>query len=284
MNADKAEAKREREADKAETRASQEGMMAEKNANREMMAEMKTQINSLAYEMKAWRMEMKACREVTHAYLEDEKEPTPEETETVEKAQEFPKRGTDEVTNAGTEDRTGEQSLAVRHHRQRKKRPQVNGGPRRKFATVCGRFTRRAVPALLKGHVRKGPRRNRRSGVRGPGKTFRSRMEGRSLKHRKIQVNVARETPKERTCEKKGRTRPECNSGIRRLSKTSGNRRGGRSEKLDQRLKAKRMHREIMRGSLRREIAKLMIMSFIWIREPGNGTLWKCRPPPKRKM
>jgi hypothetical protein len=57
--------------------------------------------------------------------------------------------------------------------------------------------------------------------------------------------------------------RLECNSGIRRMSKTSGNRRGGRSEKLDQRLEAKRMHRKIIRQSLRLEIAKLMIMSFI---------------------
>jgi hypothetical protein len=92
----------------------------------------------------------------------------------------------DNITNTGTEDRTGEQRLAVRRHRQRKKRAQVNGGPRQKFAAFRGRFTRRAVPALLKGHVRKGPRRNRRSDVRGPGKTFRSRIDGRSLKQRQL--------------------------------------------------------------------------------------------------
>jgi hypothetical protein len=108
-------------------------------------------------------------------------------------------------------------------------------------------------------------------------------IDGRSLKQRQIKGNVARETPTERMCEKKRRTRPECNSGIQRLSKISGNRRGGRSEKLGQRLEAKGMHREIIRWTLCLEVAKLMIMSFIGIREPGNGTLWKGRPPPKQK-
>jgi hypothetical protein len=224
-----------------------------------------------------------ACPEVTQACLEEEKEQAPGETEAMEKYWEVPEGAADEEKFGATKDRAGELRLAVRRHRQRRKRAQENGGPRQKSAAFRRRFTRRAVPALLKGHVRKGPRRNRRSGVREPGKAFRNRIDGRSLKQRQIKGNVARETPTERTCEKKRRTRPECNSGIRRLSKTSGNRRGGRSEKLGQRLEAKRMHREIIRRSLRLEVAKLMIMSFIGIREPGNGTLWKGRPPPKRK-
>jgi hypothetical protein len=123
--------------------------------------------------------------------LEEEKEPTPEETAAVEKSQEAPNGAADEETSTGTEDRTGEQRLAVRRHRQRKKRAQVNGGPWQKFAAFRGRFTCCAVPALLKGHVRKGPRRNRRSGIRGPGKTFCSRIDGRSLKQRQTQVNMA---------------------------------------------------------------------------------------------
>jgi hypothetical protein len=214
--------------------------------------------------------------------LEEEKEQAPEETEAMEKSWEVPEGAADEEKFGATEDRAGELRLAVRCHRQRKKRAQENGGPRQKFAAFHGRFTSHTVPALLKGHVRKGPRRNHCSGVR-PGKTFCSRIDGRSLKQRQTQDNVARETDKERTCEKKRQTRPECNSGIRRLSKTSSNRRGGRGEKLDQHLEAKRMHREIIRWTLRLEVAKLMIMSFIRLREPGDGTLWKCQPPPKRK-
>jgi hypothetical protein len=128
---------------------------------------------------------MKACREVTHACLEEEKEPTPEETEAVEKPQEVPKGGTDEETSAGTEDRTGEQRLAVRRHRQRKKRAQVNGGPRQKFAAARRRFTRRAVPAMRKVHVRRGPgMKCRRRGIRGPGKTSGTRMKVRDMKQR----------------------------------------------------------------------------------------------------
>jgi hypothetical protein len=185
----------------------------------------------------------------------------------------------DDVTTTGTEDRTGEQCLVLRHHSQWKKRAQENGGPWQKFAAFRRRFTRRAVPALLKRHVRKGPRRNRCSGIRGPGKRFHSKIEGRSLKQRQIKGNVARETPEGWTDEKRRRTRPECNSGIRRLSMTSGNGKRGRTEKRClERMKA---DREIIRRSLHLEIAKLMIMSFIGLQESGDGTLWKCRPPPK---
>jgi hypothetical protein len=151
--------------------------------------------------------------------MEEEKKRAAEETEAVAESREIPERATDEETSGGTEDRTGEQCLAVRRHRQRKKRAQENGDPRQKFAAFRGRYTRRAVPALLKGHVRKGPRRYRRSGVRGPGKTSRSRIDGRSLKQRQIKSYVARDTPEGRMDEKRRRTRPECNSGIRKLDK-----------------------------------------------------------------
>jgi hypothetical protein len=134
---------------------------------------------------------MEACPEVTPACLEEEKEQAPEETEAMEKSWEVPEGAADEEKFGATEDRAGELRLAMRRHRQRKKRAQENGGPRQKFAAFHRRFTRCAVPALLKGHVLKGLRRNRRNGVRGPGKTFCSRMEGRSLKQRQIKGNVA---------------------------------------------------------------------------------------------
>jgi hypothetical protein len=180
--------------DQTEMKQWLERRMARMDANERKMdsnqERMGANLKEMKAEMNAWLGEMKAWRGVTHACLEEEKESTREETEAVEKPQEVPEGGTDEETSGGTEDRTGEQRLAVRRHRQRKKRAQGSGGPWQKFAVVRGRFTRRAVPALLKGHVRKGPGRNRRSGVRGPGKTFRSRMEGRSLKQRQINGNV----------------------------------------------------------------------------------------------
>jgi hypothetical protein len=106
--------------------------------------------------MDAWLGKTEACPEVTLAYLE-EKEPAPDEPKVVAEQQEVPEGATDEEGFGATEYRTGEQCLAMRRHRQRKKRAQGNGGPRQKFAAARGRFTRRAVPAMRKGHVRRGP-------------------------------------------------------------------------------------------------------------------------------
>jgi hypothetical protein len=108
-------------------------------------------------------------------------------------------------------------------------------------------------------------------------------MEGRSLKQRQIKGNVAQETPEGRTDEKRRRTRPECNSGVRKLNGVSRTGKRGRIMKRDQRLEAKRTHHEVTRKSLDLEIAMLIVASYIGLREPGNGTLWKCRSPPKRK-
>jgi hypothetical protein len=83
--------------------------------------------------------------------------------------------------------------------------------------------------------------------------------------------------------EKRSRTRPECNSGIRKLNKVSRTGKGGRIVKRDQRLEAKRTHHEAIRKSLFMEITKLIFESSVGLREPGDGLLWKCRPPPKRK-
>jgi hypothetical protein len=84
------------------------------------------------------------------------KKPTPKETEAVAEPKEVPEGAPDEETFGATEDRTGEQRLAMRRHRQRKKRAQKNGRPQQKFAAFRGQFTLRAVPAMRKGHVRRG--------------------------------------------------------------------------------------------------------------------------------
>jgi seryl-tRNA synthetase len=197
------------DADKAERDASQEGIMAEmkviqrkinvteheikghqretKADKEEMMATirsgLKEMINAITSDsqesteaceekVKALPETTGACPEVTPDCLEEE-EQTPKETEAVEEPQHFPIGATDEEAIRANEDRTGEQRLAVRRHRQRKKRAQVNGGPRQKLAASRGRFTRRAVPALRKGQVHKGP-----------GRTLGGRMTDRGLKQR----------------------------------------------------------------------------------------------------
>jgi hypothetical protein len=193
----------------------------------------------------------------------------------------------DDITSTGTKDRTGEQRLAMRRHRQRKKWAQVNGGPRQKFAAFRGRFTRRAIHVMRKGHVRRGPgKRCHRNGVRRPGRTCGTRIVKRDRQpavgyrsplKRRTKVTVVQGAPEGRTDDKQRQTRPEC------MSRASGNRREGRTEKRDQCLEAKMMHLEIIRRNLCWAILRLMIMSFIGLQEPGNRTQWKCRPPPKRK-
>jgi hypothetical protein len=71
--------------------------------------------------------------------------------------------------------------------------------------------------------------------------------------------------------------------GIRILNKTSGNGVRGRTTKRDQHLEPKMVHREVIKQSLRLEIARLMLKSSVALWEPGDELPWKCRPPPKRK-
>jgi hypothetical protein len=105
---------------------------------------------------------------------EAKKELAPEETEAMAEPQEVPEGATDEEMSGGTEDRAGKQHLAVRRHGQLKKQAQGNGGPRQKFAAARGWFTRCAIPALIKGHARRGPgMKCRRSGLKGQSKAFR---------------------------------------------------------------------------------------------------------------
>jgi hypothetical protein len=118
----------------------------------------------------------------TRACLEEEKKPVPEETEAVAESREVPEGATYEETSGGTEDQTGEQRLAVRRHRQQKKRAQVDDGPRQKFATARGRFTRLVVPAMRKGHVRRGPGKKCHSSIRGQSKASRTGKSARVAK------------------------------------------------------------------------------------------------------
>jgi hypothetical protein len=121
------------------------------------------------------RKSTETCEGNTEAFLE--KGSAPEEPESVAEPKEVPESATEQETGQATEDRNGELRLAVRRHRQWKKRAQENGGPRQKFAAFHRRVTCRAVPALIK-----GPKRNRRSGVKGLGKTSGSRIENWGLK------------------------------------------------------------------------------------------------------
>jgi hypothetical protein len=81
---------------------------------------------------------IRSCQEETikalrEAFLE-KKGSAPEEPESVAEPKEVPESATEQETGQAAEDQTGELRLAVRRHRQRRKRAQENGGPRQKFA------------------------------------------------------------------------------------------------------------------------------------------------------
>jgi hypothetical protein len=189
-------------------RGQEEMIKAITGASRESTEACEEKVKALPETTEAYPETTEACPEVTPACLRGEKESAPEKPESVAEPKEVPERATEQETGQAAEDQTGELRLAVRCHRQRRKRAQEHGGPRQKFAAFRGRVTRRPVPALIKGHVRKGPRRNRRRDIRGPGKASGSRMEDGDLKQHRIKDNVVQGAHKERT-------RPVFENGIR---------------------------------------------------------------------
>jgi hypothetical protein len=149
--------------DQSEIEQMMERLMAGMEAR--MMADMKV----IQRKMDAW------LGGATHACLEEEKEPTPEETAAVEKSQEAPNGAADAETRAGAEERTGDLRLAVRCRGRLKTRTKRDGRLRQDCAATVGRPTHRFVPAIRKGGLRKGPGRMcRRSYIRGRSKASRA--------------------------------------------------------------------------------------------------------------
>jgi hypothetical protein len=231
-------------ADRAEMRAHHEKMMSG-------LKRMNAKLN-------AWFGKSEAC-------LEEEKEPAPEEPKAVAETKEVPEGATGEEAIGVTEDRSRNLRLAVGYRGRLKTRTKPDGRLRQVCAAAVGRPTRRSVPAMRKGGLRRGPGRMcRRSCIKGRSKASRAGKRGMAKN------NMERGTPGGRTCERRRRTRPECNSGTRRLSKTSGNGKRGRIVKSDQRLEAKRTHHEAIRKSLFMEVTKLIFESSIGPRETGH--------------
>jgi hypothetical protein len=114
-------------------------------------------------------------------------EATPEETEAPVERQDLFKEQIN-VDNIGSlEDRCKEQHLDVRRRRGAKKRSQDSVGSRQKVSAAHKRVIRRAIPAVRKGNIRKGPGKD----------------------------GSVRRAPKGRRLQKTHRISPECNIGIR---------------------------------------------------------------------
>jgi hypothetical protein len=201
MDTDKAEimAKMDKLAD------GQEELMMSRTETTLMMAEMKATIKSGHEEM---------IKAITEACLE-KKGSTPEEIGAVAEPQEVPKGAMDEEAIGVTEHQSKNLRLAVGCRGRLKTPTKPDGQLRQECATAVGRPTRRSDPAMRKGGLRKGLGKKCCSGIRVPGRTLGSRMEGRSLKQRRPKYNMVRGAAKGRTCKERRRTRLECNDAIR---------------------------------------------------------------------
>jgi hypothetical protein len=104
------------------------------------------------------------------------------------KPQEVPEGVTDEETIGATEDRSRDLRLAIGSSGQLKTRTKHNGGSRQECAGTVGRPTRRTVPAMCKGGLRKGPvTKCCHSGIKGQGITSGSGMRGMIRKRRGLE-------------------------------------------------------------------------------------------------
>jgi hypothetical protein len=115
----------------------------------------------------------------------------PEETQAAVECQKLQMEEADVDAFASSEDRSGYRRLAVRHHQGAKKRIHDSDGSRQKHSAARKRVMRRAVPAVRKGNIRKGPGRNSVERVHPKSRTFGKKQRLRSEYKR---INRARST------------------------------------------------------------------------------------------
>jgi hypothetical protein len=143
------------------------------------------------------------------------------------------------------EDRYGDRCLVVRRRRTAKKRTQDSVGSRQKLSAARKRLLiRRAVSALRKGNICKGPGRG----------------------------NVGRGNSKVRIFGKKQRTRSKYNKGIK-----------DRGAKEQTRQRMRRTFDRTTRKTVRLEIDRRIVRSAVELKQMNNSAIWKIRPPLKRK-
>jgi hypothetical protein len=193
--------------------------------------------------MKSWQEEKMACHEVTKVCLKN-KEPTLLEVQSVAVHEEVPKEEA-AVENFGVLKKWYRvQYAAVRHRGQPKKRTQSSGRSRKKLVAACRRMPHRAIPARRKGYGRRGP--------------------GRDI----VEIGA----PKGRTSGTRRRAKPESITGIRNE---------GSRQRLC--LRSKTTLGRFFRKTIELEIVKRTVGSSVRLGKMNDRTLWKGRPPPKRK-
>jgi hypothetical protein len=111
-------------------------------------AEIKATVSAILQKMTSWWEETKACLQKMGAY--------PEKMKCVAKNQDVPKEEAAVTTVRAVKKRYGDRHLAIRRRRQLRKRPQDEGGSRKKLVVARRGMTRRAGVAQRKGRGHTG--------------------------------------------------------------------------------------------------------------------------------
>jgi hypothetical protein len=248
----------------------------EQNTMEQLMEFLKTQIGSLASERKANRKKMDAIEQKMMAKMDamqatmdsqleetmarlGETKASSETTESCEgkthacpvKTEAKREPTTEEIEAVEEpqevpEGATGEETIGAIEDRSRDLRLAVGCGGQLKTRTKHDGGSRQECAAVVGRPTRRSVPAMRRGGLcKGPGK--------------------------------------KCLRGIGGQSKASRSGKIGRIVKRDRNLDGKRTHREVIKKSLDLKIGKLLVESSVRYRKMGDGLLWKCRPPPKRK-
>jgi hypothetical protein len=144
--------------------------------------------------------------------------------------------------------------LVVRRRGKPKERTKGNGESRKKLATAGIGMTLRAEVAKHKGRSYTGP------------------MVEQRQRNNRTRHKVARRAPEGRALQKSRRNGPECNNGIR-----------NQDFKEQLRLGSERTSSGIYRKALVPGIVRRTVRSSVRMRIMSIRTLWRSRPPPKRK-
>jgi hypothetical protein len=263
---DREERKAEREADREQSKADREQWKAKMD---EMFAKM---------DRKASPEMMTATQAKTEGKLKELTEPTEEMMQSAEEHQQVPRDDAVVIPVRGRKRRHKGRKQAAERHGEPKELTRGDCGSRKKLAAACRKASRRATVAWRKRNGNYGPRKE----VTAAGRKV-TRCAGQK---RKVQNkdDVSPKSPKGGTYEKRLWRGPECSNGIRdrgrRKIKDPSTRR-----KL--RLKIKWTSKEIDRKTFyeisRGKVVKRAPGISIGLRQGRNWTLWRGRPPPKRK-
>jgi hypothetical protein len=171
-------------------------------------------------------------------------EANPEETEAAVERQEPFKEEINVDNIVSSEDQCEDQRFVLRRRRGAKKRTQDSVGSRQKVSAARKRVIRRAIPAVRKGNIRKGPGKN----------------------------NAAKGASRGKMLVKRQQNSRECEDG-----------RLGRDLKKRLRLRMRRTSGTNCRNPTKLEMANLIFGSTIELQGVNDWTFWKVRPPPKHK-